>query len=297
MAHKLVTSMQVEEMLNLDTLKDGLFHVWQPNAVGLIKSGDTADRWHIGGYASTEELDRQGEQVLQKGLDFAEFIEHGWFNDNHQQHTAAAIGVPELAEYKKGKGWYTEGYLLKNVARAVEVYTLAKSLEAEAPHRKLGFSIEGKILERLGNKIVRALIRNVAVTNSPVNTGCTWGLVAKSFADEIEEKALSVGHARSAESGGRVLVPEDLEKDEIKYIYYCSRCKKAFGSTVGLEDHIEKSHQELLPVTSQEYPTVIRRTAKSLTREQAIEYLRHVRPQFSEDIRTRLVDYTLSQAS
>lgn len=283
--------------MNLDTFKDGLFHVWQPNSVDLLKGGDTEDRWHIGGYASTEELDRQGEQVLQKGLDFAEFIEHGWFNDNHQQHTAAAIGVPETAEYQRGKGWYTEGYLLKNVQRAVEVYTLAKSLEAEAPHRKLGFSIEGKILERLGNKIVRALIRNVAVTNSPVNTGCTWGLLAKSFADEIDGKALSVGHARDAESGGRVLVPEDLEKDEIKYIYYCPHCKKAYGSTGGLEQHIEKSHREILPVTSRDCSTVIRRTAKSLSHEQAMEYLRRVRPEYSEAIRSRLVDYVSSQSS
>lgn len=286
--------------MNLDTLTDGIFHVWQPNAVDLIKGGDTEEHWRIGGFASTEELDRQGEQVLQKGLDFSEFIEHGWFNDNHQQQTGAAVGVPEAAEYKKGHGWYTEGYLLKSVPRAHEIYNLAKALEVEAPHRKLGFSIEGKILERTGNKIVRALIRNVAVTNSPVNTGCTWGLLAKSFTDDDEEtstesKALAAGHARTPASGGRVLAPEDLERDEIKYIYPCQRCKKAFGTTSGLEEHVAKSHGVHMPVSGKDYPSIIRRTAKSLTRDQAMEYLRQVRPEYSDLVRAKLIDFVLAQ--
>ena len=105
--------------MNLDQLHDGIFHVWQPNSVDLLKGGDNEeDDWKIGGLASTEALDRQGESVLAKGLDFKEFIQFGWYNDNHQQHTAAAVGIPEFAEFKKGKGWYTEGYLLKHVQRA-----------------------------------------------------------------------------------------------------------------------------------------------------------------------------------
>jgi len=284
--------------MNLDELKDGKFFVWQPNSVNFLKSEGRDDgKWHIGGFASTGEEDRQGEEVLQKGLDFSEFIQFGWYNDNHQQHAAAGIGIPELAEYKKGQGWYTEGYLLKNVSRAVEVYNLAKALEAEAPHRHLGFSIEGKILERLGNKIVKAIIRNVAITGSPVNTSCSWGLVAKSFADDITAKALTVGHARVPESGGRILVPEDLEHDEIKYIYYCPHCVKAYSSTVGLEGHIQKSHALLVPVSGETYPSVIRRTAKSFTREEALTHLRRIRPDYSEEVCAKLVDHALAQAS
>jgi len=132
------------EEMELDTLHNGIFTVWQANAVNLIKSDkETATKWYIGGFASTEALDRQGESVLQKGLDFSEFVQHGYYNDNHQQHTSAVVGVPELAEYRKGLGWYTEGYLLKGVQRAIEIYNLAKSLEDEP--RKLGFSIEGKL--------------------------------------------------------------------------------------------------------------------------------------------------------
>jgi len=276
-------------MVNLDTFRDGIFHVWQPNAVDLVKSSEKDDRWEIGGYASTDALDRQNESVYQKGLDFSEFIEHGYYNDNHQQHTAAAVGIPELARFDKGQGWYTEGYLLKETQRAREIYSLAKALQ-NTP-RRLGFSIEGKILERMGNKIVRALIRNVAITNSPVNTECTWDIISKSWASDIDAKALAVGHARVASEGGRVLVPEDLEKDEIKYVYYCPHCKKGFSSTLGVETHVSKSHALLQSPTLHDYPQIYRRAAKSLTAEEAVSYLHRLRPEYSEAVCKRLVEY------
>lgn len=285
--------------MNLDELKDGTFTVWQPNAVDLIKGGTIELPENalapLGGYSSTASLDRQGEEVFQKGLDFSEFVQWGWYNDNHQQHTAAAVGVPTLAEYRPGKGWWTEGYLLRGITRALDIYNLAKSLAGTM--RKLGFSIEGKILERLGNKILKAIIRNVAITNSPVNTDCTWDLLAKSWGSDLDVKALSVGHARVADSGGRVLVPEDLESGEIKYVYYCPHCKKAFDSTGHLDDHIEKSHAILAPITSGEYPNVIRRTAKSLTREQAMAYIKTIRPEYSDKVCAQLIDYVFTQAA
>ena len=47
----------------------------------------------IGGTCSTERLDRQDESVLAKGLDFSEFVHHGFFNDNHKQDTACGYAV------------------------------------------------------------------------------------------------------------------------------------------------------------------------------------------------------------
>jgi len=277
--------------MNLDSLKDGVFHVWQENAVNLLKSDDK-QQWRIGGYASTEERDRQNEVVLGKGLDWSEFVNFGYFNDNHDQHTGAVVGVPENVAYQKGHGWYTEGYLLQGVERARQIYELAKSLE-DTP-RRLGFSIEGKILERLGDKIVRALIRNVAVTASPVNTSCVWSVLAKSWATDLEVKALSAGHARSPEGGGRVLVPEDLEKDEVRYIYRCARCQKAFGSTLGLEEHMEKAHQSA-PVRASDFPAVFKRPARSLTKSDAQEFLKKIRPDYSEAVCAQLIDFVLTQ--
>ena len=279
-------------VMDLDTLTEGTFHVWQPNSVDLLKGSPDAE-WRIGGYASTEARDRQGEVVLAKGLDFSEFVQFGYYNDNHQQHTAAAVGVPEKAEYHKGKGWWTEGYLLKGVERARQIFDLAKSLEGTP--RRLGFSIEGKIIERFGEKIVKAIIRNVALTNSPVNCDCLWTILTKAWATDLEMKALSVGHARSPESGGRVLVPSDLERDEIKYIYRCPKCSKAFGSTVGLEGHVEKSHQSS-PITADQYPSIIRQ-ARSLDKSEAVNFIHKIRPDYSEEVCSKLVDFVLNHSN
>jgi hypothetical protein len=83
--------------------------------------------------------------------------------------------------------------------------------------RKLGFSIEGKVLERDGrNRILRAKVRNVAITNCPVNTECTWDAVTKSFAEasaveDAFERALAAGHGMRT-SGGAALRVESLEQ-------------------------------------------------------------------------------------
>ena len=172
-----------------EILQDNDFYIWQPSCVDIVKSG--AGERRIGGYCSTEHMDRQQEVVLQRGLDFDELLKYGYYNDNHNQATAAVVGVPERAEYRAGKGWYTEGYLLKGLKRADEIWELAKSLETTP--RKLGFSIEGKVLERRDNYIVKAKIRNIAVTNAPVNTNCFPGNVRVSGRAELIYRRFYVG--------------------------------------------------------------------------------------------------------
>ena len=78
---------------------------------------------------SIDALDKQIEAV-QKGLDFDEFVQFGYFNDNHSQATSAVVGVPDMAEYRDGKGWYTEGKLLKGFPRADEIWEAAKKAAA-----------------------------------------------------------------------------------------------------------------------------------------------------------------------
>ena len=93
---------------------------------------------------------------------------------------------------------------------------MAKALQKTGT-RRLGFSIEGKVVERDGhNKILRARIRDVAITRVPVNTMCTFGLLVKSFADasaieDAAEKAIQANGSRLAGSTSAILRPEDLE--------------------------------------------------------------------------------------
>jgi hypothetical protein len=192
--------MRVHENLLLDGKDD--WTVFTPGCVqiDIAKSGNLEHERPIGGVCSTERLDRQEERVFAKGLLFNEFVEHGFFNDNHSQKTADILGAPKLAELRKGR-WWTEGNLLFDYEPADRVWRLAKSLAKSAIARRLGFSIEGKIVERgFDNRILKAIIRHVAITNSPVNVDCTWDILAKSFAPERD---IDAGTLRRSLSGER----------------------------------------------------------------------------------------------
>lgn len=170
----------------------------------------------VGGICSTDHMDQEGEKLLQEGLDFRPFIEHGYFNDNHAKDTGAAVGRPALVELRTlpdgHRGWYVEGPLYNNT-RAKGIMELANELERSGDSkRKLGFSVEGTILDRDPENpqlVRRAVVREVAITRCPVNQHTSLSRLAKS---------LSVGSALApmdtpvtGEGAGAVLTPQSLE--------------------------------------------------------------------------------------
>lgn len=194
----------------------------------------------IGGIASLETKDRHGETILQRGLDFSDFLANGWFNDNHSRATDGVLGYPEEVQFfKKGQlmpsgktapaaGHWVEGWLL-DTKKADRIWELGKALEKTK--RRLGFSVEGKIFKRIGTSaqtIAQALVRNVAVTNCPVHTGARMEILAKSLqvVEQTEpselEKMLSVGvsdntmpeGSRTGEGAGKILGKESLESKD-----------------------------------------------------------------------------------
>lgn len=217
----------------------------------------------IGGLASVETKDRQDETILQRGLDFTDFLKNGWFNDNHSKVTTDILGYPEKTQYiKKGQtlpsgkkakadGHWVEGYLL-GTEKADKVWELATALQKT--NRRLGLSVEGKIQKRIGpshKSIAQALVRNVAITNCPVNTDATMDVLAKSLEvveqtdpDELE-KMLSMGTPpppgeaitgpKTGEGAGQVLAEESLEEDEKPRVPIRvpvkSKAKKALSDT------------------------------------------------------------------
>lgn len=206
------------------------FIIYTPNVVDIIAKGASEadlDRTRpIGGTCSTERLDRQDEVVFAKGLDFTEFVQHGYYNDNHKQETAAILGAPRFAELRKG-AWHTEGNLLVGYEPADRIWQLAKALAKSNVGRRLGFSIEGKVTERgMDNKILKAKIRHVAITNSPVNTDCTWTILAKAFAPvgDVDagniRRALSAGYAAPGASGGAALNGRVDREPELKLLTF-----------------------------------------------------------------------------
>ena len=176
----------------------------------IVKSTTSpTEEWRIGGYASTSSEDRQGDEIVQKGLDISNFVNHGWFNFDHQSDII--LGYPDKTKcHLDKKGFYVEGTLLKGISQAKNIWETAIALQKSGSERRLGFSVEGKILKRneLG-KIVKAAVYNVAITPNPVNTDCTWDALVKSFANDSElEKALEAGHG---DSNGSPVIPESLE--------------------------------------------------------------------------------------
>jgi hypothetical protein len=228
-------------------------------------SAPAGQQRRIGGVITTETPDRQGEIVLTKGLVMDDWLKNGWFNDNHSKDTDGIVGYPETVQmFQKGEmlpngqraqsnGYWAEGYLLDGHERADKIWKLGKALQGTG--RSLGYSVEGNIHRRIGpktvfkksekgggrgtwvgNTIAKATVRNVAVTNCPVNVETGLEMLAKSLRaveaadlDDYEarlehlEKALAMGTPagnttptgpQTGEGAGQVITGQSLEQDD-----------------------------------------------------------------------------------
>lgn len=197
------------------------FHHWAPvYAFGdpdLIKSDggeeSTEARGLIGGVVSTEMVDFQGDKVLQKGLNWDYFLGNGWFNDNHDK---TILGYPTKVE-KGDTETRVEGYLLLDKPRAREFYETAVALKKAETDRTLGYSVEGKILERDPEQphiITKALVMRVALTEHPVNPGTSLEPLvdmAKSLTAGYQTPASTTGDDNGAYSPA---MPESIMRSK-----------------------------------------------------------------------------------
>ncbi len=156
-------------------------------------------RMMVGGFVSDELEDRHGEIVIQKGLNFDDFVKYGVLNDNHSDEMTrgAVIGVPDeekpITWLTKGEpnpltgaaaaqdGWYAMGYFL-NTQRGRDAFELGLALQ-ETPHRRLGFSLQGKTLRKSedGRIVHEARVRHLAITHQPANPRSAGEFLLKTF--------------------------------------------------------------------------------------------------------------------
>jgi len=134
----------------------------------------------IRGIISSESADQQGDTILQDGLDFSYFLNAGFLNDDHKPGAANVLGEPIKVESvvtpdgKKATAMVGKLYLDKKQSR--EIYDTACAMKSAASSRRLGFSIEGQVLQRDPTNpkvITRARVLHVAITNAPVNPDAT----------------------------------------------------------------------------------------------------------------------------
>jgi len=187
--------------------------------VDIVKAeGAKKARRIIKGVASTPHRDEQDESMLQAGLDVSYFQKHGWFNYDH--HRDEILGYPFADSVRVDKsGLFVEGVLLEGEPRADYIFTLSKALQRAGGERKLGMSVEGRVLKkRPDGTIEKAKIYNVAITPHPVNTQARFDVLVKSFTDPDAAKALTAGYATSpdTQSGGGAMRVESLGFDPLK---------------------------------------------------------------------------------
>jgi len=170
------------------------------------EQGDDAP-WLMAGWASTPDLDSQGERVVQHGLEVDQHLKNGWINWNHKSDQI--IGTPRVCEVRQRHGkpsLYTEFELLKSIPRAKNVWELANALANSGTGRTLGLSLEGKKLQvsKTGT-IQKARLLNIAVCPNPVNPETSVQALVKGFSGEdVDQELFDPPEIRETELADRV---------------------------------------------------------------------------------------------
>lgn len=160
----------------------------------LVKGeGAPDEKRYVDGLASSEDLDAQGESVIQKGIILEPLRRSGWINWDHLQGAKFLIGEPVSAEVvriedhprlrgraSKGLGLYFKGFLYKGHPEAEAAWFHLNNPERT---RLLAWSIQGRTLERDGHRLTKCELRHMALTHQPVQR--------KSFADICKSMTLA----------------------------------------------------------------------------------------------------------
>jgi len=151
------------------------FGFFMPAEIVKSKDKDGVEKMQIAGIASTTDEDTDEEILLPKGFDLSYFTESGFVNWHHRQKDkpSAIIGEPSAAKVIDGGKKMHVVCDLYDTPLAQEVFALGKVLESQSTSgRRLGFSIEGKVLERDKNNpriVTKAAITGCAITYQPKN--------------------------------------------------------------------------------------------------------------------------------
>lgn len=153
---------------------------------GIDKKGEEV--YKVRGIITDDSKDFDGESLTQSGLDFSKF---NFINWNHGKDPSDLIGEPEDVKYIPGKGHMMEGYIYPDSEKGQSAVKLMQTLKKSKKKNRLGFSIEGSVLERDlvdPNKVKKAEITAVALCPFPKN-GNTWAeLIEKGFSSNSVQK-------------------------------------------------------------------------------------------------------------
>lgn len=199
----------------------------------------------LGGIASTIDADSDGESLDPNGFDITPLMTNGVVNWHHQAkgQPKTIIGEPIKGEIRP-EGLYLETMLYPSSQIARDVYELAQTLEQDSKTRRLGYSIEGKVLKRKSNnkqspdykKILKAAITGVAITHMPKNPK-TFANIIKG---EIDDDELDMEEAMDTENA-RATMPESVDGKKPKNLSKAEVLDNIFANIPGIT--IEKAER------------------------------------------------------
>lgn len=179
-------------------MKKDNFSFWCPLEINKAIDETTGEELMLlDGIASTADEDSDGEFLDPKGFDVKPLVERGFVNWHHQAKTnpGCIVGEPIEARIQKD-GLYIKAQLYSNSQIANEIWDLAQTLEKNSKTRRLGWSIEGKVIKRKSDnpsspdykKIVKAVITGVAITHQPKNSKTFASIIKGDIDDDFEDE-------------------------------------------------------------------------------------------------------------
>lgn len=231
------------------------------------KSDDTSGDWYVRGYATTPDLDMQGDIISPEGIDISYFKQTGYINSEHNQGPHFQVGVPtDNCFVDANKGLFIEAKLFKENEYAKGFWGLASNILKSGINRKLGFSIEGKIRKRdtNDNRVIKELlITNVALTKNPANPYATW---------ETFMKSIHTGHDINPETqaGGEALRHEQLAT-AITHLAWAYKNKDT-DTVKDLWDNTLK-HLDTIDRLDENSAIIVLQASRGLSRKDAVDFI------------------------
>lgn len=145
------------------------------------KNSEGEEVYRVGGLISDSSEDADGEFIDYNGFDFSDFSFINW---NHGKDPKDIIGEPETWKVVPGKGVFMEGFIYPDSEVGRQAVSLMKTLKNSKKGNKLGWSIEGQVLERdflNKKKVTKAKIMSVALCPFPKNGNTFADLIQKGF--------------------------------------------------------------------------------------------------------------------
>lgn len=175
-------------------------------------NNDKSDNYIVTGIASNSDRDLQGEVICPEGLDISYLLSSGYIDYEHDKDSV--IGVPiEDGTYVDSDGLHLKALIFGDDPRVQKMFKLQQHFDDIGVDRNLGFSIEGKVLDRdvTDESIVReVMVSGVALTYRPACDSArvkSWSKVVKSVTEnqslqEVEKSLNTDAPLENINKGG-----------------------------------------------------------------------------------------------